>query len=146
MRKRKRKIWADMRPNSFTALIDMVFLLLIYFILQPVQKSENQLPADLPKSGVESLSVEMPLNDVALRIEPLDDDGAVFMVGDERIVSDLYAYRRIAEALRRQSGDNLETPVAITPAPDVGFEHVLRALDGCYQAGMPKIRFDDAGK
>ena len=134
--------------SSFTSMIDIVFLLLIFFILQPFKEPENRLGADLPQDGSgPASSLEPPIKPIQIQIEfnRRNPDAAVFRIGDEtrRVNGGPTAFRHIAKHLKDLSGGNLETPVAIMPHGDVHFEHVLSALDACYEAKMPKVKFGD---
>ena len=42
--------------KGFTTMIDIVFLLLIFFILQPFKQPEQKVDSDLPKSGPSTIS------------------------------------------------------------------------------------------
>lgn len=134
--------------SSFTSMIDIVFLLLIFFILQPFKEPENKLAADLPQEGTSpTTSTEPPIKPIQIQIEfnRRQPDAAVFRIGDETrsVRGGPTAYKKIAQHLISLSGGNLETPVAIMPHGDVHFEHVLSALDACYQAKLTKVRFGD---
>lgn len=128
--------------SSFTSMIDIVFLLLIFFILQPFKEPENKLSSDLPQEGgSSSASAEVPLKDINIYIGRDGKDGGFYQIGEQQFKGNANVYTKIAAELKRQSGGNLETPIAILPMSDVNFEHVLRALDGCYEAKMPKVKF-----
>ena len=106
------------------------------------------MAADLPQDGSgPSSSTEPPIKPIQIQIEfnRRKPDDAVFRIGDEtrKVNGGPNAYRQIAKHLTSLSGGNLETPVAIMPHGDVHFEHVLSALDACYQAKLPKVRFGD---
>jgi len=135
----------DEMNSPFTSMIDIVFLLLIFFILQPFKEPENKMAAELPQEGAGGgVSMEVPLKDINIAIFSVgrsNPDKAVFTVGGNRIASGPKIYKRIAAELKRQSGGNKETPVAILPASEVHFKHVLDALDACYEAQMPKVKF-----
>ena len=132
--------------STFTSMIDIVFLLLIFFILQPFKEPENRMEATLPQDGSgPSSSTEQPIKDLVIAIEKSGSNsgGASFVIGDAmtRFSPGNGAYKRIAAELTRQSNNNPETPVAIMPHSDVNFEHVLTALDACYEAKLPKVKF-----
>ncbi|MHC4885340.1 MAG: ExbD/TolR family protein [Planctomycetota bacterium] len=123
--------------GDFTSMIDVVFLLLIFFILQPFKDPDMRVLAYLPKdSGASSSTPEEIKPTIQLRILG-NKDKVTFMLDDDRVSDGNY----LASGLLRKSGGDTEVPVALGPAPQVNFKHVLKALDQCAMAGMEKVNF-----
>jgi len=130
---------------SFAALIDIVFLLLIFFVLQPFKEPENALAVDRDVQGC-VLPWVAP-KPIVVMVDPVEraPDAAIFRVGPEaRIVHEGAAARgQIAKRLTDLCGGDLYTPVLIDPRDDVHFEHVMTVIDACCQANLPVVHFVD---
>ncbi len=127
-------------PNdSFTSMIDIVFLLLIFFILQPFKQPEMKLAAELPKDEGPSHTPSEPRQHIVIKIEPEGADGseARFIVDGQTI-----AGPAISSRLLKRNGGDLEAPIALMPNIKTHFRHVLMALDECYEARMPNVKFE----
>lgn len=145
--------------DSFTSMIDIVFLLLIFFILQPFKSPERKLPAELPKDEGPSHSPAEPQKHIVLKIEanPENPDIGVYNVDGKRITFEpvkghskggVYSLdgqqvdNGIASRLTQVAMGDKDAPIAIMPKLNVQFKHVLRALDQCYEAQMETVKFE----
>ncbi len=144
----KIKSSVEEEPNdSFTSMIDIVFLLLIFFLLQPFKEPEIRLEANLPKnteSAKNTDNTEIPKEDIKIRILPVpsDPNNARFVVDGRPVgMASLGAESRLAGMLVGRSHGDKEWPVAILPDRKVHFGHVLHALDACYRARMGNVKF-----
>jgi biopolymer transport protein ExbD len=121
--------------GSFTSMIDIVFLLLIFFLLLPFKETDYRLSAYLPKDvggGSSAADIVPPIQ--------FDITGS----GDEvtYIINDQPVDRRyLASRLLTESANDTTVPVTINPHPNVNFRHVLTALDECAVAEMKKVTF-----
>ncbi len=137
---------SDEATSQFTSMIDIVFLLLIFFILQPFKAPELQLGSNLPTGdGTQSVNSLFRKN-IQLRINPDPDSAknAIYIV-DDRIVgksnAEGFSGIMLSEILKKRSLGQLDTPVSINAKPNVPFRHVLDALDACNRAGMQDVRW-----
>jgi biopolymer transport protein ExbD len=123
-------------------MIDVVFLLLIYFMVSAtLQKQEADIAFQLPG--------------VAEQDEPLDlPDEQIIEIGDDgRIVVNEYAYdapgaRRLVELTAmlsrfKQASDanKVAATVTIAPADRVPHQLVVRVMDACAEAGIESVNF-----
>lgn len=134
-------------PNdSFTSMIDIVFLLLIFFILQPFKQPEVKLRSELPKDeGPSFVPPAQPRPHIVVRInrDPGNAAEAIYTVDGTVIGNSANkAGDQLADVILRRSGGDLESPIAIMPELHVHFGHVLKVLDQCTKAGMGKVKFD----
>ena len=137
MGKIKTKI-SDEAEGCFTSMIDIVFLLLIYFVCQPFKAPELRMLAFLPKdSGRGSGAAVDPKPTITLRINGSDRGDVSFMIGDREFKNG----NMIGQALLQESGGDTSVPVALEPGPNVHFNHVLKALDQCNYANMTDVKF-----
>jgi biopolymer transport protein ExbD len=126
----------DEAEGCFTSMIDIVFLLLIFFILQPFKEPDFRMLAYLPKDQGQGRSSMDIKPTIQLRIVG-SKDNVTFFLDEEPVEKGDY----LAFKLLRKSGGDTKVPVALGPAPGVYFGHVLKALDQCAVAGMENVNF-----
>lgn len=134
-------------PNdSFTSMIDIVFLLLIFFILQPFKQPEMKLRAELPKDeGPSFTPPDTPRPHIVVRINLATDTNEADYVIDGIEVGNSASmpdFNRIGDVILSRSAGDEKSPVAIMPQLNVNFKHVLRVLDQCHRIRMGNIKFD----
>jgi len=113
---------------SITPLIDVVFLLLIFFLVSSrFSEEERQLDLNLP-----SISEALPATDQPAEIViNIDDQGRYFVDGEFR---DLAA---IEQVLRSAKRDNpLTQTVVIRADKTAGWGLVAQAMDICRKVGV----------
>ena len=125
---------------NMAAMIDVVFLLLIYFLLTLVfLDPEQSLLSQLPNIGQRQALA--PMRDFEpVRIHLLPAPGrtpAVRIAVDGTTVED-YAQLE-AELKRRRAIADL--PVIIQGADELAFDYLVRALDACHRAELFNVAF-----
>lgn len=123
--------------SQFTSMIDMVFLLVIFFIVQPFKAPEMRMRAELPKTDTSTSSSDIV--PVRLRVVALQGNRGAWIVDNREVRQDDVMV--LANAIWDAAGKNPETSVTIEPDPNVKFDYVLRALDACGVAQMTKVGF-----
>ena len=160
---------------SITPMIDVVFLLLIFFLLASRFKpSEGDLKAYLPKDRGQGTSTPtIDLYDVRLKLLWFDDDNRpttdpktghiVLKVGKETFESDVkwdsvtkenepfpdweYLLDRLKDFKEGYKGHGKKgLPVIIDARKQVPWKHVVSALDTCIRAGIKDITFAASAK
>lgn len=119
---------------NLTPLIDVVFLLLIFFMVSTTFKDEVRLRVQLPQAQGEEAPTAEP---GVIRI--LIDQSGVFFVDDQRL-----ADRRtgtLVEGLRRALGERADVPVLIQADAQTPHQAVMRALAAARQAGLVRVAF-----
>jgi len=112
---------------SMAPLIDIVFLLLIFFMVATTYLDpERELEIDLPVAESAGVSEEAP-NEIVISVM---QDGRLVCGGREMQVGELSAL--LTDAARRDS----ETPVTIRGDRRVEHERVVAVLDACGMAGL----------
>lgn len=134
--------------TRFASMIDIVFLLLVFFILQPFKYLHSDLPiqADVPDSVSPVPHVEAVREPVILWIfrDP-EDGGEVFFEvgGNVRIPSSHPEVEaELASALQEATGGDAATPIHLTASADLPFRHVITALEALRLVGLANIRFE----
>ncbi len=130
------------KESGFTSMIDIVFLLLIFFILQPFKMPDTHLWAELPqgKEIVTRDPILPPVIPIVIRVQRVQGQAgqAEFLVNRETQPT---AGAGIWDKLLREASGDRNIPVVIDAESGVDFAQVLLALDQCYKAGMHNVRF-----
>jgi biopolymer transport protein ExbD len=126
---RRNKATLDMTP-----LIDVVFLLLIFFMVSTTFDKETRLKVDLPEASAQAPSDETPAH-ISLTI----DAGGHFYVNDAEVINtDVDTLRR---ALEKAAGNKRDLPVILTVDRNAAFQSTMTAMDAAAQAGLSRLRF-----
>lgn len=118
---------------NITPLIDVVFLLLIFFMVSTTFERESEIKITLPKVSQEGGEAESQVVQVAI-----DANERIYI--DERPLED--ARLATIRAAIAASGQALEEPAVVIKA-DSGVSHqlVVRVMDAARQSGLVKITF-----
>jgi len=123
-------------------MIDVVFLMLIYFIMtSTLEKQEADIAFQLPG--------------VAEQSEPLDlpDEQIIEITADHQVIVNEFAYDtpaapqlvELAAMLSRfkQSSEANQVEAIVTIAPDEAVRHqmIVRVMDACSLAGIANVNF-----
>lgn len=118
---------------NLTPLIDVVFLLLIFFMVSTTFTRETQLKVDLPESA-SGEHAESNQQHIELLISAA---GEVAINGKTLIRPDLETLK--AALARESSGDN-SLPVVITADANTPHQAVITAMDAAGQQGFTRLR------
>ncbi len=117
---------------NLTPLIDVVFLLLIFFMVSTTFTHENQMRINLPEAQAEaSQSEDSQINLTIMQ------DGAYSINGRAVANRDI---RTLMEALSLKAGGDLEQAVVISADSETSHQSVVRAMDAAGRLGLTKIR------
>ncbi len=122
------------RPRiEMLPLIDIVFLLLVFFIYAMLSMAVHRgLDVDLPGSTEAALTQEAPLS---LSVKPAPNGLAIFLNEDPVTLEHLQA--RLVDALRQT---HLPSPeLLIFAEKTVTYQQLFRVLDQVNRAGIEKI-------
>lgn len=113
---------------NLTPLIDVVFLLLIFFMVSTTFTRETQLSIDLPEAKGE------PRDSVESQIEILVDESGVYRVNGRPLVD--ARLRTLQAAIYKEARGDTTLPMIITADAQAAHEHVVRAMDAAGQMGF----------
>ncbi len=116
---------------NLTPLIDVVFLLLIFFTISTTLKKETQLSIDLPEASGEKPVV------VSEQIQVLINRSGDYAINGESLVNNELA--TLKKALSDVSLGNSDLPLLITADAQTSHEAVVRAMDAAGQLGFIKL-------
>ncbi len=144
-KKRYKSLVTDDDKYDLTSMIDVVFLLLIYFMCLPIQQEADlflQLPVNQPPTDNnvslpnEQLVEINPDGSIALNQSPMDVEAQ--MSGDVE-------FAELASTLIRlkQSGDKTGTMTVVTVLVDADSPHqsTISVLDACKKANITAVSF-----
>ncbi len=116
---------------NLTPLIDVVFLLLIFFMVTTTFEHQSRIKIDLPEATAAPTSVD----DEALEII-IDVQGRYF-IGDQQVVNTTPA--TLKSAISKAIGDREVPTVIIRADANTPHQAVITALDVTSQLGLTRI-------
>ena len=116
---------------NMAPLIDVVFLLLIFFMVSTTFTKETHLSLNLPEATGEP-STELPK-----KIEILIDANGQYAINDRSLVST--QIETIKSALREVSGGDTKLPLVITADAKTPNQAVITAMDAAGQLGFSHL-------
>jgi biopolymer transport protein ExbD len=122
------------RPDNginLTPLIDVVFLLLIFFMVTTTFTKETRLLIDLPEASGEAADSSPTTLELVIA-----KDGSYAVNGQNLINRDI---KTIMAALRDASGDNAEIPLVITADAQATHQAVITAMDAAGRLGFKQL-------
>jgi len=117
---------------NLTPLIDVVFLLLIFFMVSTTFKHEFEVGIELPQSSSEKALENTPV-DITI-----DAKGRYYIDGHELISSKI---ETLKQALRKVAGDNRKVPIVISADSKTPHQAVITAMDAARQLGFSRLTF-----
>ena len=114
------------RPNkndliiNTTPLVDVVFLLLIFFVITPILENSNRIEINLPKATVEQVESSSQAVEVAI-----ERDGGVFVNGLPILNSNPRILKKELESL---SGGDMSMPVVLYADGEVSHQTVVNIM------------------
>jgi biopolymer transport protein ExbD len=118
----------DQVDVNLTPLIDVVFLLLIFFMVSTTFTRETQLSIDLPEATGEPREV------TESQIEILIDEAGQYRVNGKGLVDN--RMRTLQAAIYKVSAGDTTLPMLITADAQTAHESVVQAMDAAGQMGF----------
>ena len=117
---------------DLTSLIDVVFLLLIFFMVSTTFDRQALLKVDLPEASVVEDREELPDS-----LELVIDDQGNMYLNDQRLIdSDA---RTIRAAINEAAGENRNVPLILRADRQTAHHHVVTAMDVAAQMGFSNL-------
>lgn len=137
---RKNEILESEDKYEITAMIDVVFLLLVYFMVLPIQQ-EADLGLTLPAEAPPAQNLELP-SEHLVEIRP---NGQVYLNRQPMGSPEVRELAELATTLARlkASSDraNIKTVVTISADPDSPHQRSVDVLNACKVAGVVLVSF-----
>lgn len=139
------------KVGDMTSMIDVVFLLLIFFILMPFKTSESRIESHLPKNSgtspepskekiVEKIDIKIKVNkEVAMNIR--NYEGVTVTINGKKLSSFISLNSRLADLRANLKGDLSTIPLELNADENVPFYFVVKALDFAKLNNFSFIKF-----
>ena len=131
----------NLRPNrpeppdiNLTPLIDVVFLLLIFFMVSTTFKDDARIQVQLPEAQGE----EAPAEEAKV-LEVIIDRAGRFYVNERQVVD--RDIETLKKALAGAAGGDREIPVVIKADAKTPHQAVITVMDAASQLGLLKFAF-----
>ena len=127
----------NLRPRAqlevnLTSLIDVVFLLLIFFMVSTSFVKQSQIAIRLPEAASTSLIEETPE-----RIEIMITESGTYLVNGRELINN--RPETIRNALQKVSAGNDKLPLTISADANAKHQHVVTAMDVAGRLGFTQI-------
>ncbi len=119
---------------NLTPLIDVVFLLLIFFMVSTTFDKESRIRVELPEASTQDEKVEDEKS-----VDITVDINGRFYVNQREVVNT--EIKTLMQAIIKQIGDQRDLPVIITADANAPFQAVMRVMDAAGQLGLVNMTF-----
>jgi biopolymer transport protein ExbD len=118
---------------DITPLIDVVFLLLIFFMVSTTFEHESQILIELPEAAGEALTREKQELNITINI------AGTFFVNQREVINTEIETLKLA--ISKEVGDQRNIPVIINADARTPHQSVMTAMDAASQLGLVKMTF-----
>jgi len=118
---------------NLTPLIDVVFLLLIFFMVSTTFDKESELSIELPNAQGEVAEREI------LQVEVSIDAKGNYAINNERIINS--QINTLKAAIAKVAGDKRDIPMIISADGRASHQSVVAAMDAARQLGFSRLTF-----
>ncbi len=127
----------NLRPRAqlevnLTSLIDVVFLLLIFFMVSTSFVKQSQIAIRLPEAASTSIIEETPQ-----RIEIMITETGTFLVNGRELINN--RPETLRNALQKVSAAGDKLPMTISADANAKHQHVVTAMDVAGRLGFTQI-------
>jgi biopolymer transport protein ExbD len=116
---------------NLTPLIDVVFLLLIFFMVSTTFDHQSRIQIELPEATAEASKPDEE------SLEIIIDAQGRYFIGDQQVVNT--KLKTLKGAIRKAVGNREGIPVTIRADASTPHQAVIRALDATAQLGLIHI-------
>lgn len=117
---------------NLTPLIDVVFLLLIFFMVSTSFTRETQIKLELPKADAEKLETDPEVIEISI-----DKEGRIFVNSTALVNSDVETLKSAVQPLYQNAPAK---PVIISADANATYQSVVTAMDAVSQLGISNIK------
>lgn len=116
---------------NLTPLIDVVFLLLIFFMVSTTFEHQSRIQIELPEATASPVEVDEE------SIEIIIDAQGRYFIGEEQVVNT--ELKTLKSAISKAVGERETAPVTIRADAKTPHQAVITALDATSQLGLTHI-------
>ena len=117
---------------NLTSLIDVVFLLLIFFMISTSFVKQSQINISLPEADSTAI-----VDEQAEQIDVMITEAGVYLVNGRELINN--RAETIRNALQKVSGGNNDLPMTISADANAKHQHVVTAMDVAGRLGFTHI-------
>lgn len=117
---------------NLTSLIDVVLLLLIFFMVSTSFVKQSQISIRLPEADASSVVEELPE-----RLDIMITEQGTYLVNGRELVNN--RPETIRNALQKLSGGNTKLPLTISADANARHQYVVTAMDVAGKLGFVQI-------
>jgi len=117
---------------DLTSLIDVVFLLLLFFMVSTTFEHQAVLKVDLPDASAVDAPVDLPE-----RLELVIDANGLMFLNDRQLVDS--EERTIKAAFNEAAGDNRDLPLILRADRETPHHFVVTVMDVAAQLGFSNL-------
>ncbi|RDH87386.1 MAG: biopolymer transporter ExbD [endosymbiont of Seepiophila jonesi] len=125
---RKKAIEVDITP-----LIDVVFLLLIFFMVSTTFDRETQIEVELPEAAGEEAQTTADMLDITI------DASGTFYVNQQEVINT--EIETLKKAITKAAGEQKDLPVIINADAKTPHQSVMTVMDAASQLGFLHMTF-----
>ncbi len=118
---------------NITPLIDVVFLLLIFFMVSTTFERESEIQIVLPEAAANAVKAE----DFSLEVT-IDAEGTFFVNGQRVINSKIETLKK---AMKAVAGDRSDPPIILSADAQTPHQAVITVMDAARQLGFVHLNF-----
>ena len=119
---------------DLTSLIDVVFLLLIFFMVSTTFEHQAVLKVDLPEGTGVDASADEPDPD---RLELVIDANGLMFLNDQQLIES--TPKHLMQAFTNQAGENREIQLTLRADRETPHHYVVTAMDVAGQMGFTNL-------
>ena len=123
-----RRSRADEPEINLTPLIDVVFILLIFFMVSTTFEHESEINIELPEASAE------PVEETEQVLEIVVDAEGRYFIDEQQVVNT--ELETLKTAIGKALGEREEMPVVIRADRQTPYQSVVRAMDAISQLGL----------
>ena len=118
---------------NVTPLIDVVFLLLIFFMVSTTFERESEIEIMLPQAAASAA----PTDDFAMQVT-IDAEGTYYINGQRVINTKIETLKK---AMQKVAGDRKDPPIILSADAKTPHQSVIRVMDAARQLGFVHLNF-----
>lgn len=118
---------------NITPLIDVVFLLLIFFMVSTTFERESEIEIVLPQAAVNAV----PTDDFSLQVT-IDAEGTFFVNGQRVVNSKIETLKK---AMQEVAAERKDPPIILSADAQTPHQAVITVMDAARQLGFIHLNF-----
>jgi biopolymer transport protein ExbD len=126
-----RQAGGDEPEVNLTPLIDVVFILLIFFMVSTTFQKESEIKIELPEASADPVEEKKDVLELVI-----DAEGRYFIDQQQVVNTELNTLKK---AISKFLGDRTTIPVVIRADRRTPYESVVRAMDATSQLGLVQM-------